>query len=77
MTPAWRARCAQAGGLVNHVLPGRGLARSRFSTRLFPAACGPTLQSDCVGSYLDPSTGDLQQREWTNMWLNFDNVSCT
>lgn len=31
-------------------------------------------KSDCVGSYLDPSTGDLQQREWTNMWLNFDNI---
>ncbi|KAL4420689.1 hypothetical protein ABPG75_010345 [Micractinium tetrahymenae] len=31
-------------------------------------------KDDCVGSYVDPSTGDVQQREWANMWLNFDNV---
>lgn len=35
-------------------------------------AAAPILQADCVGTYIDPATGDVLQRAWSNQWLNFD-----
>lgn len=30
--------------------------------------------SQCVGSYVDPASGQNTTREWSNTWPNFDNV---
>lgn len=38
-----------------------------------PSTCN--LQAECVGTFMDPATGALLQREWTNAFYNFDNVS--
>lgn len=32
-------------------------------------------QDDCIGTFVDPATGDVLQREWTNAFYNFDNAS--
>ncbi len=45
------------------------------STQEHNACCRPAVQSDCVGTFVDPATGDVLQREWTNAFYNFDNAS--
>ncbi|PRW21007.1 voltage-gated ion channel superfamily [Chlorella sorokiniana] len=31
-------------------------------------------KDECTGTFVDPATGDVLQREWTNAFYNFDNV---